>query len=144
VVATLPLLAAFAGAVLERMGRRALLLVAVPSLVCGYLGAQAGFVPMPNALPYALKTFVSGTGMGVLFKEALPLWTGLETLHTVVARPEVSARDLLARLPTPEGLRLALHQALFFVLNALALLAVGGIVARVWRARPVEAPACAS
>jgi len=93
----LPLLAAFAGAVLERLGRRALLVLAVPSLVCGYLGAQAGFAPVPNALPYALKTFVSGTGMGVLFKEALPAWTGLDTLHTVVARPDVTARDLLAR-----------------------------------------------
>src|SRR5439155_73247 len=100
----LPLLAAFTGVVLERLGRRALLLLAVPSLVCGYLGAQAGFAPVPNALPYALKTFVSGTGMGVLFKEALPVWTGLDTLHTVVARPDVSARDLLARLPTLEGL----------------------------------------
>src|SRR5439155_1297009 len=108
----LPLLAAFTGVVLERLGRRALLLLAVPSLVCGYLGAQAGFAPVPNALPYALKTFVSGTGMGVLFKEALPVWTGLDTLHTVVARPDVSARDLLARLPTLEGLTLTLHQVL--------------------------------
>ena len=140
----LPLLAAFSGAVLEGLGRRALLMLAAPSLVCAYLGAQAGFVPESNALPYALKTFVSGTGMGVLFKEALPAWTGLETLHTVVARPEVSARDLLGRLPTPEGLRLVLHQALFFGLNAAALCGVGHIVARVWRAQPLEAPACAS
>lgn len=140
----LPLLAAFAGAVLERLSRRALLLVAVPSLAFGYLGAQAGFAPVPNALPYALKTFVSGTGMGVFFKEALPTWIGLPTLHTVVARPEVTARDLLARLPTREGLTLALHQALFVVLDALTLLGVGGLVARVWRPRPLEAPACAS
>jgi hypothetical protein len=140
----LPLLAAFTGAVLERLGRRALLILAVPSLVFGYLGAQAGFAPVPNALPYALKTFVSGTGMGVLFKEGLPAWTGLETLHTVVARPDVSARDLLARLPTHEGLTLTLHQLLFLVLNALALLGVGRLLARVWRPRALEAPACAS
>jgi len=87
---------------------------------------------------------VSGTGMGVLFKEALPAWTGLDTLHTVVARPDVSARELLARLPTREGLTLTLHQALFFLLNALALLGVGRLVARVWRERRVEVPACAS
>jgi hypothetical protein len=140
----LPLLAAFPGAVLERLGRPALLILAVPSLVCGYLGAQAGFAPVPNALPYALKTFVSGTGMGVLFKEALPSWTGLDTLHTVVARPDVSARDLLARLPTQEGLTLTLHQGLFFVLNALVLLGIGRLVARVWRGEPLEVPACAS
>jgi len=140
----LPLLAAFTGVVLERLGRRALLLLAVPSLVCGYLGAQAGFAPVPNALPYALKTFVSGTGMGVLFKEALPVWTGLDTLHTVVARPDVSARDLLARLPTLEGLTLTLHQVLFFILNALALLGVSRLIARVWRPRALEVPACAS
>src|SRR5262245_18780180 len=140
----LPLLTAFTGAVLERVSRRTLLFLAVPSLVCGYLGTQAGFAPEPNALPYALKTFVSGTGMGVLFKEALPAWTGLDTLHTVVARPDVSARDLLARLPTRDGLVLTLHQALFFVLNALALLGVGRLVARVWRGHPLEASACAS
>ena len=140
----LPLLAAFTGAVLEQLGRRALLALVVPSLVCGYLGAQAGFAPVPNALPYALKTFVSGTGMGVLFKEALPAWTGLETLHTVVARPEVSARDLLARLPTAEGLTLTLHQVLFFLLNALTLLGVSRLIARVWRPRAVEVAACAS
>jgi hypothetical protein len=140
----LPLLAAFTGAVLERVGRSALLVLAVPSVVCGYLGAQAGFAPVPNALPYALKTFVSGTGMGVLFKEALPAWTGLDTLHTVVARPEVTARDLLARLPTHEGLVLTLHQGLFFALNALALLGVAALVARVWREQRVEAPTCAS
>ncbi|HEV8584856.1 MAG TPA: hypothetical protein VGT02_07775 [Methylomirabilota bacterium] len=140
----LPLLAAFAGPVLERLGPRALALLAVPSLVCGYLGAQAGFAPVPNALPYALKTFVSGTGMSVLFKEALPAWTGLETLHTMVARPEVSARDLLARLPSPEGLQLALHQVLFLALNAAALLAVWWVIARLWRPRALEVPACAS
>ncbi|PYN09674.1 MAG: hypothetical protein DME02_02370 [Candidatus Rokuibacteriota bacterium] len=119
-------------------------MLAVPSLVCAYLGAQAGFAPVPNALPYALKTFVSGTGMGVLFKEALPAWTGLETLHTVVARPEVSARDLLARLPTREGLTLTLHQTLFLGLNVLALLGIGRLVTRVWRPHVVEVPACAS
>jgi len=140
----LPLLAAFTGAALERASRRALLMLAVPSLVCAYLGAQAGFAPVPNALPYALKTFVSGTGMGVLFKEALPAWTGLETLHTVVARPEVSARDLLARLPTREGLTLTLHQTLFLGLNVLALLGIGRLVTRVWRPHVVEVPACAS
>ena len=139
-----PLLAAFAGAVLERLSHRALLLLAVPSLACGYLGVQAGFAPVPNALPYALKTFVSGTGMGVLFKEALPAWTGLPTLHTLVARADVDARALLARLPTTEGLTLALHQALFFLLNALALSGVGRLVARLWRPRVVEVPACAS
>jgi hypothetical protein len=140
----LPFLAAFTGPVLERLGHRALLALAVPSLVCGYLGAQAGFAPVPNAFPYAVKTFVSGTGMGVLFKEALPAWIGLDTLHTVVARPDVTARDLLARLPSAYGLHLALHQLLFGLLNALALLGVGGVVLRVWRAQPLEAPACAS
>jgi hypothetical protein len=140
----LPLLAAFAGPVLEGLGRRALLALALPSLVFGYLGAQAGFAPIPNALPYALKTLASGTGMGVLFKEALPAWTGLETLHTLVARPEVSAADLAARLLTADGLTPALHQALFLVLNVLALLGAGRLIVRVWRPRAVEAPACAS
>jgi hypothetical protein len=140
----LPLLAAFAGRVLERLGQRALLVLTVPSLAFGYLGAQAGFVPVPNPLPYALKTFVSGTGMGVFFKEALPAWTGLETLHTMVSRPEVSAGDLLARLSSGQGLHLVVHQALFLGLNAAALLGVGWLIARVWRPRALEVPVCAS
>jgi hypothetical protein len=139
----MPLLAAFAGPVLERLRGRTLLVLAAPSLACGYLGAQAGFAPVPNAFPYALKTFVSGTGMGVLFKEALPAWTGRETLHTMVARPDVSARDLLAMLPTAEGLVLTLHQAFFLALNALALAGVAWLVARAWRGARAEVLACA-
>jgi len=56
----------------------------------------------------------------------------------------VSARDLLARLPTREGLTLTLHQTLFLGLNVLALLGIGRLVTRVWRPHVVEVPACAS
>jgi len=56
----------------------------------------------------------------------------------------VSARDLLARLPTAEGLTLTLHQVLFFLLNALMLLGISRLIARVWRPRAVEVAACAS
>lgn len=140
-----PLVAAFAGPALERLRPRALALVALPSLVCGYLGAQAGFAPVPNALPYALKTWVSGTGMGVLFKEALPAWLGVDTLHTVVSRADVTAEDVLRMLPTPEGLALAAYQALFLLLNALVLVGIAWILRRLWREPlAVEAVACAS
>ncbi|HUF93872.1 MAG TPA: hypothetical protein VMR23_15970 [Candidatus Limnocylindria bacterium] len=141
----LPLLAAFAAPSLERLGPRALALAAVPSLAFGYLGAQAGFAPVSNALPYALKTWVSGTGMGVLFKEALPAWLGVDTLHTVVSRADVTAADVLGMLPTPAGLALAAHQALFLLLNVLVLVAIGCILRRVWRPPlALEAVACAS
>ncbi|TAL10715.1 MAG: hypothetical protein EPO02_07125, partial [Nitrospirae bacterium] len=90
----IPLLAAFAGLYLERVSRGMLFLLAVPSVVCGYLSAQAGLIPGYDLFSYAVKTWISGTGMGVFFKEALPLWLGFDTLHTVVSRPDVSAKDL--------------------------------------------------
>lgn len=140
-----PLVAAFAGPALERLRPRALALVAVPSLAFAYLGAQAGFAPVPNALPYALKTWVSGTGMGVFFKEALPARLGVDTLHTMVSRADVTADDVLRMLPTPAGLALAVHQALFLLLNALVLVGIALILRRLWREpRAVEALACAS
>jgi hypothetical protein len=140
-----PLVAAFAGATLERLRPWALAAVAVPSLAFGYLGAQAGFAPVPNALPYALKTWLSGTGMGVFFKEALPAWLGVETLHAVVSRADVSAADVVRMLPTPAGLVLAAHQLCFLLLNLLVLGVIAWIVRRLWRpAVAVEAVACAS
>jgi hypothetical protein len=140
-----PLVAAFAGATLERLRPWALALVAVPSVAFGYLGAQAGFAPVPNALPYALKTWVSGTGMGVLFKEALPAWLGVDTLHTVVSVADVTAADVLHILPTPAGLALATHQAFFLLLNLLVLAGIAWILRRVWRESvAVEVVACAS
>ena len=110
---TIPVLAAFAGFALAHLNRGSLLLVAVPSLACGYLSAQAGFIPGSDLFPYAVKTVISGTGMGVVFKEALPIWLGFDTLHTVVSRPDVSARDLLYLFPTDEGVRLMRNQAFF-------------------------------
>ncbi len=143
--AVVPLVAAFTGPALERLRPRAMALVAAPSLAFGYLGAQAGFAPVPNALPYALKTWVSGTGMGVFFKEALPAWLGVDTLHTMVSRADVTADDVLRMLPTPAGLALAVHQALFLLLNALVLVGIALILRRLWREpRAVEAVACAS
>jgi hypothetical protein len=140
-----PLVAAFAGATLERLRPWALALVAAPSVVFAYLGAQAGFAPVPNALPYALKTWVSGTGMGVLFKEALPAWLGVDTLHTVVSRADVTAADVLRMLPTTAGLALATHQALFLLLNVSVLVGIAWILRRLWRGSvAVETVACAS
>jgi hypothetical protein len=140
-----PLVAAFAGPALERLQPRALALLAVPSLVFGYLGAQAGFAPVPNALPYALKTWVSGTGMGVLFKEALPAWLGVQTLHTLASDADVTAADVGRMLTTAAGIEPAAYQALFLALNALVLSAIAVILRRVWREHMVaEVVACAS
>jgi len=141
-----PVLAAFAGVSLERLSWRALAIVALPSVACGYLGAQAGLAPVPNALPYAVKTLLSGTGMGVAFKEGLPRWLGFDNLHTLVSRPDVRAVDVLAMLSTPAGRHLALAQAACLTANALAGAGVAWIVVRVWRPRAAtaEATACAS
>jgi len=144
-VPVVPLVAAFAGPALERLQPRALALVAVPSLGFGYLGAQAGLSPVPNALPYALKTWVSGTGMGVLFKEALPAWLGVETVHTLVSRADVTATDVARMLATPAGIAPAAYQALFLALNAIALAGIALILRRVWREHMgPEVIACAS
>lgn len=128
-----PLLAPFAARPLAEAGRGVRLLLAVPSLACAYLGAQAGLIPEANPVPYAVKTWISGTGMGVLFKEALPRWFGMETLHTTVSRPEVTATDLLRLLPTHEGQLLAFHQALFLALNLVVLAATGWALRGLWR-----------
>jgi len=128
-----PLLAGFAGHYLDRLGRGALLFFAVPALFCGYLSAQAGVISDSGLFTYAIKTWMSGTGMGVLFKEALPAWLGLDTLHTMVSRPDVSAGDLLHLLPTAEVVRLAGNQLL--LLGAI-LLVLGGIawfLLRLWK-----------
>lgn len=139
------LLAAFAGTPLERLSRRALAVVALPSLACGYLGAQAGFAPVSNAFPYAVKTAISGTGMGVTFKEGLPRWLGFDNLHTLVSRPDVSAADVLALLPTAPGMRLVLAQLACLAANVVVAAGVAWVVARVWRPRAAQAEApCAS
>ncbi|MBI4636028.1 MAG: hypothetical protein HY727_06720 [Candidatus Rokubacteria bacterium] len=131
-----PLLAAFGAPALERLGCRGRVLLGLPSVLFGYLGAQAGIIPHgEDPLPYAVKTWLSGTGMTVLFKEALPGWLGLETLHARVSRPDVSALDLLHLLPTGEGLVLAGNQVLFVLMNLLAVGGVAWLVRWLWRGR---------
>lgn len=129
----IPLLAAFAGSALAHLSRGSLLLVAVPSLACGYLSAQAGFIPGSDLFPYAVKTVISGTGMGVVFKEALPRWLGFDTLHTVLSRPDVGASDLLRLLPTAEGVRLAGNQLLLLGVNLLVLGGIAWFLLRIWK-----------
>jgi hypothetical protein len=139
-----PLLAAFAAVGLERAPRRLAFVLGAISVACGYLSAQAGFIPGGDVLAYAIKTCVSGTGMGPLFKEALPAWLGIETLHTLVSRPDVSAADLVRVLPTGPGLRLIGNQLALFCLNACVVGAVALLVWRSWRGAPLVEPACAS
>jgi hypothetical protein len=140
----IPMLAACAGPVLPRVSTAWRAIVVFVSVGAAYLGAQAGIIAESNPFPYAVKTFVSGTGMSVLFKEALPALLGIETLHTVVARPDVSARDLLAMLPTHAGLVLALHQAFFLALNAATAAVLARTLVGIWRPTRAEVPACAS
>jgi len=85
---------------------------------------------------------VSGSGLPVLFKETLPAALGLETLHTMLGRPEVTGRDLLAMLATPAGWRLALNQAFVVVVAASVFAAVAGVIHRLW-SRPVVIAAAA-
>jgi hypothetical protein len=139
-----PLLAAFAGVPLERASRRLVAPLVAISLFCAYLSAQAGFIPGGDVLPYALKTWISGTGMGPLFKEGLPAWLGIDTLHTLVSRPDVSARDVLRMLPSAEGLRLARNQAALLAVNLAVAAGVALVVRRMWRAPALVEPVCVS
>jgi hypothetical protein len=134
-----PLLAAFAAGPLADASKWSRRLLSAPSLACGYLSAQAGVIPGTAVFPYAMKTWLSGTGMGVLFKEALPLWVGFETLHATVSRPEVSWRDLLHLPPTSEGLVLVRNQAICLGVNLLVLAAVAWLVFRIWQPLPSTA-----
>jgi hypothetical protein len=103
-----------------------------------YLTVQAGHIADPAPLLYALKTFVSGGGLPVLFKETLPVALGLDTLHTTLARADVAARDLPALLATGAGWRLLFNQALLGAAGALVLAGAAAVVGRLW-ARPAAA-----
>lgn len=131
--AAVPLLAAFAGPVLERVGARVRWALGGASVGLTYLVVQAGHIADPAPLVYAAKTFVSGAGLPVLLKETLPAWLGIETLHTLVSRADVSAGDVLALLATPAGWRLALQHALVQALGAATLAVIALAVRRLWR-----------
>jgi hypothetical protein len=130
--AAVPLLAAFAGPVLDRVPAGVRWTLGVASVGMTYLAVQAGHIADPAPLAYALKTFVSGTGLPVLFKETLPAALGLETLHTWLAREDASAHDLPALLATADGRRLVLHQAVTLAAGAAAVAAVAAVVRRLW------------
>jgi hypothetical protein len=130
--AAVPLLAAFAGPVLERVGVGVRGTLAVLSVGLTYLAVQAGHIADPAPLVYAVKTFVSGAGLPVLFKETLPAALGIETLHTVLGREDVGVRDLPALLAAPGGFRLALNQALVAVVGAAVFTALAWTIRRVW------------
>ena len=139
--AAVPLLAAFAGPVLERVAARTRWTLGTLSVGLTYLAVQAGHIPEPAALVYAAKTFVSGTGLPVLFKETLPAWLGIDTLHITVSRGDVSARDVVAMLGAPAGWRLVLGQALTLALAAVVFGAMALAIRRLWSCPAVEAPA---
>ena len=134
--AAVPLLAAFAGPVLERLDARLRWTLGAGSVGLTYLVVQAGHIPDPAALVYAVKTFVSGAGLPVLLKETLPAWLGIETLHTMVARGDVSARDVLVLLATPAGWRLALGQALVLAVAAAIFAGLALVLRAVWSPPP--------
>lgn len=137
--AAVPLLSAFAAPVLERAGARLCWTLTVVSVGLTYLTVQAGHIADPAPLMYAVKTFVSGAGLPVVFKETLPAWLGVDTLHTTLARADVTARDLVAMLATAGGWRLALNQALVVAVAASVFATVAGLIHRLW-ARPTAAP----
>jgi hypothetical protein len=127
-----PLLAAFAAPTLERVGARVRWTLAILSIGLTYLIVQAGHIADPNPLVYAAKTLVSGTGLPVLFKETLPAWAGIDTLHTTLARDDVRGGDLAGMLATSRGWRLVGNQILVAAATAAVLAAVAGAIHRVW------------
>lgn len=130
-----PLLAAFAGVAFQQVSRGSLKTIMIPSLVFGYLAAQAGFIPAQESstnLAYALKTWASGMGMGVFFKEGIPQLLEMETLHTFVSGSDISFQDLIDALPTSEGLMLVRNQILVFAANVAALGVIAWVIKRLW------------
>lgn len=127
-----PLLAAFAAPVLERVGGRVRWTLAILSIGLTYLIVQAGHIADPAPLVYVAKTFVSGTGLPVLFKETLPAWAGIDTLHTTLARADVSGRELPGMLATSHGWRLVVNQLLVGAAAAAVFAATAGVLHRVW------------
>jgi hypothetical protein len=127
-----PLLAAFAAPVLERVSGRLRWTLALVSVGLTYLVVQAGHIADPAPLVYALKTFVSGFGLPILIKETLPAALGLDTLHTTLAREEVHGGDLLRMLLTPAGWRLVVNQLLVGVLGAAVAALVAVAIRRLW------------
>jgi hypothetical protein len=94
---------------------------------------QAGHIADPAPLAYAVKTLVSGTGLPVLFKDTLPAWAGIDTLHTTLARPDVHGRDLPGMLATAAGWRLVGNQILVGAAGAVVVGTVAAAIHRVWR-----------
>ncbi|HEU5194282.1 MAG TPA: hypothetical protein VFW70_06040 [Methylomirabilota bacterium] len=142
--ASVPLLAAFAGPALEHLSARLRWLAGIGSVGMTYLAVQAGHIADPAALAYAVKTFVSGWGLPVLFKETLPAWLGLETLHTAVSRPDVSAHDVLISLASSSGWRLVLGQTVVLLLAAAVFGTMALLIRRLWTPPPaalIAAPA---
>ena len=137
--AAIPLLAAFAGPVLERVDARLRWALAGASLALTYLTVQAGHIGDSATLAYALKTLLSGSGLPVLLKETLPWVLGIETLHTTLARPEVTGRGVIALLATPAGWQLALNQIGIVLVGAVLFGAAAGLVHRLWARQTVAA-----
>jgi hypothetical protein len=130
--AAVPLLAAFAGPVLERVDVRLRWGVGIASVALTYLVVQAGHIADPAPLLYAAKTFVSGFGLPVLFKETLPAGLGIETLHTTLARADVTVRDVPGMLATAAGWRLVLNQGLVVAVATATFTLAAGVVHRLW------------
>jgi hypothetical protein len=128
-----PLLAAFAAPVLERVHVSVRWTLGIASIGLTTLIVQAGHIADPAPLAYAVKTLVSGTGLPVLFKETLPAWAGIDTLHTALARPDVHGRDLPGMLATAAGWRLVGNQILVGAAGAVVFGAVAAAIHRVWR-----------
>lgn len=131
-----PFLAVTAGFGLSYCGEKLIFLVSGVSVYFSYLNAQAGFIAKHESVVYALKTYLSGFGMGVFFKEALPKWLGLETLYIYVARPDVHASDVWQQLLTGEKWNLIVNQILFFALNTAILTLVGYAIFKMWQRTP--------
>jgi hypothetical protein len=127
-----PLLAAFAAPVLERVAGRVRWTLAILSVGLTYLIVQAGHIADPHPLVYAAKTLVSGTGLPVLFKETLPAWAGIDTLHTTLARADVSWRDVPGLLASSAGWRLAVNQLLVGATTAAVFAATAWVLHRIW------------
>lgn len=103
------------------------------TLIFGYLSAVPGLNPTFEApILYALKVTISTFGMGMLFGQFLPEALRVETVHTVVRRPDVGLAQLLSG-PTDRLVHLVAVQLAFLLVFVVAIAAVSLVIMKLWR-----------
>ncbi len=124
--------------VVSRVNRYVLYFLGGLGVFFSYLGAQAGVIPYAGGWQpvYAVKVFISGFGMPTLFSDVLPGISGVETLHTYLARPDVHLKEILSEGNRQLLMGLVGRQMVFFVFFVVAAFCLAVIIRGLWKSVP--------